>query len=146
MLEERLTLLVCAAAAGADLLALDVASELGIKCHVILPYDPPIFCERSVRDRGEYWVGLFDKLLPPISAQGGLTVLNLSLENDDAAYRETNQMLVEEARRKAHGGSAIIILVWEGQSRGRDDFTGLLQSLGSQAGMRERVVMTRHAP
>ena len=44
-------LVVASAACGSDLLALDVASVLGIRTRIILPFAPDVFRETSVVDR-----------------------------------------------------------------------------------------------
>lgn len=144
LVDEQVTLLVCAAAAGADLLGLAVAAELGIRCHVILPYEPDVFCQRSVADQGEYWSSLFEKLIPIIAERGDLTVLDLSLEDEVGAYCETNRVLIDDLLAKAAVAEAIAILVWEGKSRGDGDFTGFLQSLARNAGIRECTILTRN--
>ena len=56
-------IVVCSAACGADLLALDVAMRLGIRRRVILPFGVKDFREHSVIDRPGDWGTLFDQLI-----------------------------------------------------------------------------------
>src|SRR5687768_5169361 len=58
----RASTLVCSAAAGADLLALTVAGQLGLGCHILLPFAIERFRVTSVIDRpDERWGALFDR-------------------------------------------------------------------------------------
>jgi hypothetical protein len=52
--------LVCAAACGADLLALEVARRKGVDAWIVLPYTVAAFRRSSVVDRGEDWGDAFD--------------------------------------------------------------------------------------
>ena len=45
------SILVCSGSCGADLLALDVAGELGIARSMVIPFAPELFKSRSVKDR-----------------------------------------------------------------------------------------------
>src|SRR6478672_4802014 len=56
-------LLVSSAACGADLLGLEVASQLGIRRVVVLPNDVASFREHSVVDRGAEWGPRFDRVI-----------------------------------------------------------------------------------
>lgn len=60
---EGFTMLICAAACGADLLALEVAGELGISTHIILPFAPELFRLTSVVDRPGDWGPRYDQLI-----------------------------------------------------------------------------------
>ncbi len=55
--------LVCSAACGADLLALDVAGTLGIRRRVVLPFAAERFRETSVTDRPGDWGSIFDRVI-----------------------------------------------------------------------------------
>src|SRR5689334_21576201 len=52
---------VCSAACGADLLALDAARELSIPAWIVLPFDRERFRETSVVDRPGNWGPIFDR-------------------------------------------------------------------------------------
>ena len=64
--------LVCSAACGADLLALDAAGELGIRARIVLPFRADRFRETSVLDRPnrEFWGSLFDRVTAAASGDG----------------------------------------------------------------------------
>src|SRR5688500_16210252 len=71
------TTLVCSAANGADLVALYVARERGIRVRIVLPFAVARFRALSVVDRpgGELWGWLFDDLVREARAAGDLVVL-----------------------------------------------------------------------
>ena len=50
---------VCSAACGADILALEIAAQLGLARRVVLPFGREQFRSTSVADRGEDWVLCF---------------------------------------------------------------------------------------
>src|SRR3977135_3523481 len=68
--EKEATALVCSAACGADLLALSVAGDLGIRRRVVLPFTREHFRETSVVDRPGDWGSLFDAICEGVSEQG----------------------------------------------------------------------------
>src|SRR4051812_11745538 len=61
--KERAGILVCSAACGADLLALDEAERLGLRRRIVLPFAPDRFRETSVADRPGDWGRMFDRLV-----------------------------------------------------------------------------------
>ncbi|HEX3467618.1 MAG TPA: patatin-like phospholipase family protein [Candidatus Elarobacter sp.] len=117
--------LVCAAACGADLLALAAAKQLGIRRYVILPYAPDEFRRRSVVDRGEAWGDLFDRTIEEVAARGDLLVLEL-LPDDPRAFEWTNAAIIEEAETLAYETTRtapLVYAVWDGPLGGRTDYT-----------------------
>ena len=60
---DGVRVLVCAAASGADLLALSAAAERGLRRRLVLPFAVELFRTRSVVDRaGPYpWGELYDR-------------------------------------------------------------------------------------
>lgn len=124
--------LVCSAANGADLLALDVARELQIPAYVVLPFDREAFRESSVVDRPGAWGPLFDELVDDAERQGRLTVMEQTGDNHDAYLDGVNTMLdvaAELSGRTADGqpatspGTVTAVVVWNGESRGSRDVT-----------------------
>src|SRR5689334_16384562 len=69
---ERATALVCSAACGADLVALEEAERLGIRRRIVLPFPPERFRETSVVDRPGDWGSAFDRLVAAARAAGDL--------------------------------------------------------------------------
>ena len=116
--------LVCSAACGADLIALDVAGALGLRRRVVLPFAPERFRETSVTDRPGDWGPLFDRIIGEVRAAGDVVVLGLD-EGDDATYAAANDAILNEAEGLATGPPAdvVAVIVWEGGSRGEGDLT-----------------------
>ena len=121
---EQSDALVCSAACGADLIALDVAGALGLRRRVVLPFAPERFRETSVTDRPGDWGPLFDRIIGEVRAKGDLVVLGLD-EGDDATYAAANEAILNEAETLAGGepSQVVAIIVWEGAlaRRGRSD-------------------------
>ncbi len=116
--------LVCSAACGADLLALETAGVLGLRRRVILPFDRNRFRETSVTDRPGNWGALYDRILDQIEQAGGLLIE--SAPHGEDAYVFAGMRILEEACRMAtkSGESQAAVVVWDGRDRGPDDFTG----------------------
>jgi hypothetical protein len=121
-------LVVASAACGADLLALDAASALGIRTRIILPFAPEVFRETSVVDRPNpaRWGSLYDRLIAEARERGDLVVLDRD-RNDPGAYAAANQAIIAEALQAASNKTpparAIAVIAWEGAPRGDDDAT-----------------------
>lgn len=132
LVEKKATALVCAAACGADLLALDAAGELGIQRHIILPFATQRFRAASVVDRPGEWGSLFDRIISEVEAAGNLAILNEEKE-DDALFAIANKAILDEAQALARQysqsvsesptHSILALIVWEGQPRGEGDLT-----------------------
>lgn len=125
----RCTTLVCSAANGADLVALQVARDLGLRTRIVLPFAAARFREESVVDRpgGELWGWLFDDLVREARAAGDLIVLASRDKSHRDAFAAANKRIVDEAIALARAGrrKAVVagVAVWEGASRGGDDAT-----------------------
>ena len=122
--QKEVRVLVCSAACGSDLLALGVASELGIRRRVVLPYARALFRETSVVDRPGDWGKRYDRLLDEVEQQQDLVILGYK-QADPTAYARTNTAIVDEALRIARQERqwAQALAVWDGKSRGREDLT-----------------------
>lgn len=121
---ERLEIhaLVSSAAAGADLLAIEVAARAGVPRRVVLGAKPIDFAAASVAVRPGPWPELFRRWVATPS--DGLTVDVLaSTAADD--YLAVNEAILSRALEKAGAAKVcpIAVLVWEGRSRGSDDTT-----------------------
>lgn len=121
---EQVSVLVCSAACGADLVAHDAAASLGIRRRVVLPFAPDRFRSSSVVDRPGDWGPLFDRVIAGAIEQNDLVDLNLDAEND-ACYVAANQALIDEsyALAVASHSPILAVLVWNGVSRGESDIT-----------------------
>src|SRR4051794_31463752 len=85
--------LVCSAACGADLLALQAAGEAGIDRHVVLPFDAGTFRATSVADRPGDWGPLYDEVVADAARRGHLES-GAGDPDDPAVYLHANERIV----------------------------------------------------
>jgi len=139
--------LVCSAACGADLIALEVAKRLGLRRRIVLPFTPERFRESSVVDRPGDWDRVFDQQVTDTAAVGDLIVLDIAA-GGDAAYAIANEAIVREAQALARAPPPqgphrlIAMLVWEGVPRLRGDATARFRDLTRKAGFEEQSIPT----
>ena len=147
----RAVALVCSAACGADLIALETAQQMGLPTRIVLPFSATRFRETSVvdRPRPEFWGSLFDRATSAARAHGDLIELD-AVEADDA-YSMANGVIIREARKLAgvknqeRSLRLIALVVWEGASRGPDDNTNKFVQLAQESGFRIEQVLTLDA-
>jgi hypothetical protein len=141
------TTLVCSAACGSDLLALDAAGKLALDCHIVLPFAKERFRVTSVVDRPGEWGPLFDRTIEHTEAAGKLVILNLP-EDDDASYLAVNQTILARARAIARSQAQPVeaALVWEGRPRQGIDITAAFGTAAKTLGIPLREVSTLQAP
>ena len=123
--EQRASGIVCAAACGADLIALDVAGSLGLKRHIILPAPLDEFRRTSVVDRPGQWGPLFDRIIDQLSVTQNVTVLE-NLPEGDQRYEEGNHGILNAAVRLSFAypeAGLLAAVVWDGRPRGAGDIT-----------------------
>jgi len=135
--------LVGSAACGADLLAMSEAGKLGLGRRVVLPFDRKKFRITSVIDRPGDWGALYDKLLDEVVKSGDLLVI--PEKSEDEAYTDVNHAIVDEALalRQSLGHPVIGVLVWDGKSRGEQDFTQEFGVYARTKGITVVEIMTR---
>lgn len=137
--------LVCSAACGADLLALEAAGTARIERHVVLPFDRATFRATSVVDRPGDWGTLFDRIIAEVDRQGHLEV-GSGDPDDPAIYIHANERIVSHALEllgQVDGGNPpIAVVVWEGAPRGNDDVTEDFRQRAEGAGFVSRSVLT----
>lgn len=139
--------LVCSAACGADLLALQVAGQLGIERYVVLPFEPKAFRATSVTDRPGDWGPIFDHIIGAVGAAGHLEVGN-GRPDDSDVYLAANDAIIRRARALASLGqndttrSLVAVVVWDGIARGDDDVTELFRRQAEDTGFRVVVIST----
>lgn len=154
--QANATVLVCSAACGADLIALEIAQNMGVRTRIILPFSAARFRETSVvdRPRPEFWGSLFDRVTKIARARGDLVELDGGTEND-AAYSAANVAIINEARTLAgvkdngRSGAAlplIALVVWEGAARGVDDNTERFAGLARRSDFRVESILTVNTP
>jgi hypothetical protein len=139
--QEHVERLVCSAACGADILALEAAEELAIPATIVLPFAPHIFREISVTDRLGDWGERFDRLVAAARGRGDLVDLGFAANNKNA-FTETNDRIVQTAqvlefKRK------LAFVVWEGRSRGESDSTAEFLCIALSFGFEKRSVLTK---
>jgi hypothetical protein len=143
--EEEASALVCSAACGADLIALQVAGALKLRRRVVLPFAPEWFRRSSVTDRPDArWGLLFDEVIAAVRATGDLVVLS-GAEDDEAAYAAANEAILRETRALLStqlGVSGLAVLVWEGHPKAHEDATEAFSHLATSAGLPVREVHT----
>ena len=145
--EVHAVALVCSAACGADLVALEQAKHLGLRRRVVLPFAPERFRETSVVDRPGDWGLLYDQQIAATATAGDLLVLDTAA-GGDAAYAAANEAIVHEAQALARTAQPdrthhlIAILVWEGAPRPGSDATARFRDLTRRAGFEEQSIST----
>lgn len=137
---SRVNELVCSAACGADLLALEAAARHGIDATIVLPFPPPDFRRTSVVDRPGDWGALFDRVISAVEASGRLVVLDLKIDDPTAYDRATARIVSIAAARPAD--QRLGVVVWDGASRGNGDATADFAEQALIAGFRIREVAT----
>ena len=142
--------LVCAAACGADLIALAAARSLDVRRRIVLPFPPARFCAESVVDRPGDWGALYDRMIAEAERTGDLVVLSNGPELANP-FTATNQRLIAEAFRlsgETHGPRVSksrlrAAVVWEGDPRGAGDYTHEFAELARASGVSVEEILTR---
>lgn len=137
LMKHNATMLVCSAACGADLLALDAAGKLGLQRRIVLPFECDRFREISVTDRPGDWGGMFDRISKEVEAAGDLVILNNN-DQDETAFMATNEAIINEAlsfacssakeqkaNNKISEDKLLAVIVWDGipRNEGATDMT-----------------------
>lgn len=139
-------ILVCSAAAGADLLALQAARELDLRQRIVLPFPPERFRSTSVVDRPGAWAELYDRTIAEAEAAGDLVVLD-GAEEESRAYARTNEVILDEAEALAGPEREVrAVIVWEGESKNGDDLTAAFARSAEERGLPVETVLTLRDP
>ncbi len=140
---HREATLVCSAACGADLLALETAGALGWRRLVILPFDRDRFRETSVTDRPGDWGALYDRILDEVMQAGGLRI-GWSAAGEQAYERAAGLILDEAARLAAGcGETPTAVVVWDGREHPPADGSKRFADAAEARGMKVLQVSTR---
>jgi hypothetical protein len=128
-------MLVCSAACGADLLALEVAGTLAWDRRVILPFDRDRFRKSSVTDRPGNWGALYDQVLDEVQAAHGLIVEQAPAGAND--YEAASQRILSETQSLAAvtGEDRAAVVVWEGTNTGPGDMTNRFAESATTLGL-----------
>jgi hypothetical protein len=141
-LVENVTAVVCSAACGSDLIALEAAGELGLRRRVVLPFGRERFRETSVVDRPGAWGEIYDRIIAEVEAAGDLVVLTPMVGDDGDAYQAANQAIIREAVSLAGATQPMAVVVWEGTPRSDSDATEAFRALAENAGFSLSLVRT----
>jgi hypothetical protein len=144
---EAAVALVCSAACGADIIALEEAEQQRLRSRIILPFERSRFRRTSVIDRGDEWGRRFDRLTDLAGKSGDLVVLNDAQKNNDLLYAEANSRIRQEAAMLARSLSGapyriLAVAVWEGQPRSGNDLTWNFLRAAESEGLETRAVLT----
>ena len=131
--EEGVGQLVCSAACGADLIALEIAVRCHIDRRIVLPFEVDRFRATSVNDRPGSWGHVFDAVLAATDPQR--VIVMPPVHGDEEAYELTAIELVNLARRIGGVDAPLAIGVWEGIPKGPNDVTALFVSHARMAKM-----------
>ena len=133
--EHQPQALICSAACGADLLALQVAEELKIHREIVLPFPPAIFRQFSVADRPGDWGAIFDHIVAQLEPLHQIIHLNLSPDTGEGAYITANWAILDRAQAlgREKNQPVSVVLVWNGSSRPNQDVTLAFRSSASLA-------------
>jgi hypothetical protein len=139
--------LVCSAACGADLLALEAAAALDIPATIVLPFEPAVFRASSVVDRHGDWGPRFDAVIDRAPAER-IHVLELDDGAEDDAYAAATEAILDHAQKlatQAAGEEAqlIAVTVWDGVSRGDGDLTDYFRQHAARRGFEEQEIRTQ---
>ncbi len=143
LLDQQATAVVSSAACGADLIVLAEAGSLGLRRRVVLPFDSKRFRETSVVDRPGDWGAIYDKVIEQVGASGDLIVLNLTKQ--DNPYAATNKMILSEAIALGSQTQESVgaLLIWNGVSRGKEDFTDSFGAEARKLGLKVFEILTK---
>lgn len=114
------TSLVCSAACGADLLAVESAKILGMTFDIILPYSPLKFRDTSVVDRPGDWGPKYDQLIEEAAACNRLHILG---SDEKGNYDLATAGILDIATSMAPLENVFAVVVWEGHPRDEGDAT-----------------------
>jgi hypothetical protein len=151
MREMLIEAVVCSAACGADLLALNAASELWIPAWIVLPFDRERFRETSVVDRPGDWGPIFDRHLDEAERHNTVRLID-PVDDELEAYRMVQTAILDLATMLAShdegepptkpAGRVAALAAWDGASRGPDDFTVAFIEEARQRGILTRQLRT----
>jgi hypothetical protein len=115
--------LVSSAAAGADLLGIKAAIDLGIACRIVLSSGVQEFARMSVEDRGSYWKRLFESTLSAVRPENVVVVPAQSAIA--ASFKAVNERILNDAIPLSVSNSSkpVCLAVWDNLNRGKDDFS-----------------------
>jgi hypothetical protein len=145
--EVRANALVCSAACGADLIALDVAQKMQLRTRIVLPFSVTRFRATSVvdRPRAKFWGDIFDRVTAQARSRGDVAELG-GASSDDIAYAAATAVILEEAKKLADAAkppsNLVALVVWEGATRGPSDQSEVFAELARKSGFQVEEILT----
>jgi hypothetical protein len=144
---ERASTLVCSAACGADILALEIALDQGLRTRIVLPFAAELFRTTSVVDRPGDWGERFDRVIRETLQRNDVVDLGLGADTQEAAiaaYDTATRAILHEALElsRAAAADALAVSVWEGKPRASGDATQDFIECAQRAGLRVRSIAT----
>lgn len=133
--------LFCAAACGADLIALELATQLRIASWIVLPFAPDQFRASSVVDRPGDWGPIYDRQIR-IATDAGRLIVHAHPAGEDATYVKANEDILDAAARLATGHELRAVIAWEGKPREGTDVTKAFADSARARGMPVHEVLT----
>jgi hypothetical protein len=140
---HKASALVCAAACGADILALEAAGDLELRRRIVLPFDKATFRETSVVDHGGDWGERYDQIIAEVESRDDL--VEFAHDKDDGqTYFTGNLDILDQAQQLARelGTSLTALVVWNGETRGADDVTGHFEQQAAARGLAVEEILT----
>src|SRR3984957_16158542 len=136
--------LVSSAAAGADLLGIKAAIDLGIACRIVLSSGVREFARMWGGDRGSYWKELFESTLSAVGRESVVVVPALSAMAD--TFKAVNERILNEAialctSTRSH--RPICFVAWDGRARGTEDFSAHFVERANALGLPVVYINTR---
>ena len=145
IVRHRAMALVSSAACGADLLALEVAGELGLRRLLVLPFAANRFRVESVTDRpgGEdRWGPAFDRVLSQVHPSDVLILEDARPSADAFAMASERILDTADHLAKELNAEPVAVIVWDGKSRGGDDLTARFAESARGRGMTVKEIST----
>ncbi len=129
--DHRVQIVVSSGACGADLVALEIAEQLGITRYVLLPCARSRFMDLSVTDRPGAWGPTFERIYAGVRREGKDHIKTYPTRHDaQPDFAGLNQKILRKAllldsqsQRAGTPPDVLALMIWDGKSRGDDDFT-----------------------
>jgi hypothetical protein len=121
--KHRARWLVSSAAAGADLLAIKAALNLGMTPRIVLSPSVREFAGTSVEDRGLYWTKEFENVISSVPPDNIFCIPAQPAVAD--TFRSINERILSDAIALSVSNSSELMCfaVWDGVKRGDEDFS-----------------------
>jgi predicted acylesterase/phospholipase RssA len=146
---NQVSTVVCSGANGADLLALEVAGNLGLRRVMVLPGDAMAFKVKYVTDRPGNWGMAFDQIHAELQAKGDIRVLADATGEIEKADLACLAVAEEIAKGDTVGAgianreSVGVVIAWE---EGREPFSKSLRDEAKKKGYWVTDISTREQP